>query len=171
MLSKIRGLFRSRPKEIANQHEVRDEPAQQPKKNFLRRLWTKAKPVKNGYKRLSDSSGRDETCLEIKDAVPEGPPPPQDVQQWCKEVVASIFPDICPDYLEETARKHGFNEQVIIDHLLGSPTYRKKSKGNQRKPPPKPDYTRPDVVNAYVAMIDTPGRRAERKSRQYLALS
>jgi len=36
----------------------------------------------------------------------------------CEEAVSGCFPDICPDYLQSQAAKHGWDAQALITHLL-----------------------------------------------------
>ncbi|KAL2760099.1 hypothetical protein ACRALDRAFT_1079042 [Sodiomyces alcalophilus JCM 7366] len=114
-----------------------------------------------------------EDLREIAPAMPEEPPSDED-KRACKEAVASIFPDICPDYLEETASQHGFDQEAIIDHILDlvdrGAAYKKRPKMVQRKRK-RSNSKQTDELKAYISRFDNPARKMTNKDPAYYAMS
>ncbi|KAL8298233.1 hypothetical protein RB597_006878 [Gaeumannomyces tritici] len=69
-----------------------------------------------------------------------------DGQETCADAVISVFPDICPNYLDSITKEKDFNSEVVISHILDQlddgKSYPRRAKANlKRKREPPSDET------------------------------
>lgn len=88
----------------------------------------------------------------------------------CRAMLHTLFPDMCPDYLEKVASDHYATDRAVnyvLDLLQRGKTYDKVRHGNKRKREPTPPETL-DEASALVAKYDNPVRHQQPKSGVYL---
>lgn len=94
-----------------------------------------------------------------------------DIKAECREAVLMIFPDICPDYLEQLAVQHAYDHEALISAILdlsekGGPLPRRATLKRKRESADVGDRLC-DLRKKY----DNPGWREQKKNSTYSSLA
>jgi TRIAD3 protein (E3 ubiquitin-protein ligase RNF216) len=94
-----------------------------------------------------------------------------DIKTDCKDAVLRIFPDICPEYLENLAIQHAYQHETLITAILdqtesGKAVFKRASLKRKREVAEAADHFS-DLKEKY----DSPQWRARKKDPGYTAVA
>lgn len=97
--------------------------------------------------------------------------PETDTKTECRQAVLNIFPDICPQYLEDLAVQHAYNHETllsaILDQVEGGKPFPKRANLKRKRESEDVGDRLCDLRKKY----DNPEWRQEKKSKGYVTVA